>query len=172
MKPRRPNAFLLNEMILIIALLSVLMMLAGEPVRIFFGSVLRSQQVFSQQDCVDTLLSQLRAHTEQAAAVYVQPADERLGGDLLYLTGPDGTVCYQFSTGRAVCSMGDHVQQWEMPQVRFDWRLVTLPDQSQALSITTFQQHRRRGDLPAFRGSYVFVVHLANDHSRRILEYD
>lgn len=165
MTARRKKGYLLLEMIMMIAMLSVVMLLSVRPMKLFFGTVLNTHQAFDQQDQVAILLSRLRMHTENAELAYVQSADERLGGDLLYLAGPDGLLCYQFADGAAVCVMADQTLQWDMPKVRFDWRLVTLPGDAQAVAITTYQHHRRRGDgVPAFVGSYLFVVNLNNAH--------
>ena len=157
----RSNGFLLNEMLLILALISVLMLLSVEPVRVFFFAVLGSHQAFERQGQVDMLVAQFRRDAENADRAYVLAADERTGGDLLYLAGPHGLVCYQFSDGAAVCAGPEQMRQWDIPQVSFDWRLIPLNGGGQAVTMTTFQRHKRRRDgLPAFRGSYVFVVNL------------
>ena len=158
---RNKKAYLLNEMILIIALISVIMLLSVEPVRIFFRSVLDTHKAFDRQGQLEMLLEQLRHDTEHAAFAFVHKADERLGGDLLYLTGPEGVACYQLADGAAMCIRNANTQEWELPRVVFDWRLLALPGDGQALAITAQQTHKRRGDgVPAFRGSRVFVVNL------------
>lgn len=161
---RNKKAYMLNEMLLIIALFSVIMMLSVEPMRIFFRGVLGTHQAFDQQSRLEPLLDQLRRDTENAAFAFVQEADQRLGGDLLYLSGPEGVVCYQFANGTATCIKAGNSQQWSLPQVEFQWHLLTLPGNTQALAITTQQRHiSRSDDLPTFRGSQVFVVNLSNN---------
>ena len=163
MTMRNKKAYMLNEMILIIALLSVVMMLSVKPMQIFFRGVLGANRAFDQQSRLEIMLDQLRSDTENASFAFVQGADERLGGDLLYLSGPDGVACYQFADGAALCVKGNDTREWPLAKVEFEWRLLTLPGDGQALAITTQQRHeRRRNDLPAFRGSQVFVVNLNN----------
>lgn len=163
MTMRNKKAYMLNEMILIIAMLSIILLLSVEPIRIFFRGVLDTNRAFDQQSRLELLFDQLRDDTEKATFAFVHTADERLGGDLLYLSGPDGVACYQFADGAVICVKGDGTKEWPLAKVEFEWRLLTLSGDGQALAITTQQRHeRRRNDLPAFRGSQVFVVNLNN----------
>lgn len=158
---RKSKGYLLNEMLLIIGLISVIMLLSVEPVRIFFRGVLDTQKAFERHVVLETLLEQLQRDTESAASAFIQAGDERLAGDLLYLSGPNGVVCYQFEDGFAMCIRGTETEEWDLPRVQFEWRLLTLAGDAQAVAMTTQQRHKRRGDgAPAFRGSHVFVVNL------------
>lgn len=158
---RHSKGYLLNEMLLIIGLISIIMLLSVAPVRLFFRSVLGTQEAFERQGQLETLLGELRQNTEAAALATVHAGDARLGGDLLILTGPEGVVCYQFADGAATCTRGNEVREWTLPRATFEWRVLTLAGGGQAVAMTTQQAHPRRDDgLPVFRGSQVFVVNL------------
>lgn len=162
---RNPKAFLLNEMLLIIALLSLITLLSVKPMQIFLRGVMETHKAFDRQEQLETLLATLQQDTENAAYAFVHIGDERLTGDVLYLSGPDGVVGYQFDDGAATCISGDGTQEWELPRVEFDWRLLTLEGDAQAVAVTTRQRHKRRADGTfAFRGSRVFVVNLNAAH--------
>jgi type II secretory pathway component PulJ len=161
MTMRHPKGYMLNELILILTMISLIMLLSVTPVRLFFRSVLGTHEAFERQGQLERLLDQLGADTEAAALATVHAGDARLGGDLLYLSGPEGVVCYQFSDGAATCIRGSQMQEWTLPQATFEWRVLTLAGGGQAVAMTTQQTHPRRGDgLPVFRGSRVFVVNL------------
>lgn len=154
---------MLNELILIITIVSIILLLSVEPVRIFFRGILGTNRAYDRQSQLELLFDQLRIDTEKASFAFVQGADNRLGGDLLYLSSPDGVACYQFANGEAMCIKGDRSQVWPLPKVEFEWRLLPLPGEVQALAVTTQQRYERRKEgQPAFRGSQVFVVNLSN----------
>lgn len=158
---RNKKAFMLIEMLLIIAMFATVMMLSVGPMQTFFHGILGTHKAFDRQGTLEMILDQLREDTENADFAFVHPAGLRLGGDMLYLSGSRGVVCYQFADETVTRIKAQDSQQWAMPRIKFDWRLLALSGDVQAVTMTTYQQRKSRGtDLPAFRGSQLFVVNL------------
>lgn len=158
---RKYNAYMLIEMLLILALIVVILLLSAAPMRLFFRGVLGTQEVFDCQLRLETLLEQLRFDTENADLAYVLSADARLGGDVLCLSGPAGVALYQFGDAEVTCIRGDDAERWDFPRMTIDWQVLTPGPAVQAVAIRTQQQRLRQDDAtPTFRGSRVFVVNL------------
>jgi len=161
---RLRKAYSLNEIIFIMAMLTVIMSFSS---KIFYSLVkeiplmIRSVNV---QSSTDAMLESLAEDVEKAQRIRLSVVPE----NQLTLEGPQGVVFYTFHQEQMRRTLPDPNQAghsvWPLPDVRLDWQLYKNNGFPAALEVCTWQQRLLLGQKKIhFRQKRLFFVGLQKE---------
>lgn len=151
----RNRGFLLTEMLVNLALISVVLLISVEPLRIFIRDLHQTHQDYQTQSTARNMLNILRQDIQQSRRMVIVESDIRTGGNLLYLQQEQGILLYQLSDG-IVCRMSlteqsGRDQEWKLPRLRIDWKTWEDPDgRPRAVEIVTRIERNVLGNTRSF----------------------
>jgi|GEM_PF-1516021 len=152
----RNRGFLLTEMLLNLALISLVLLLSAEPLRILIRDLHQTHQDYQTQCTVRNMLTLLRRDIQQSRRMVIVESDIRTGGNLLYLQQEGGILLYQLTDGivsrQSASGQPGLDQEWTLPRLRIDWKPWADPGgRFEAIEITT----RIQRDVPGKRKQFL-----------------
>jgi competence protein ComGF len=152
----RNRGYLLNEMLLNLALISLVLLVSVEPLRTLIRDLQQTHQDYQTQCTARNMLNLLRRDIQQSRRMVVYESDIRTGGNLLYLQQEGEILLYQLTDGLvtrlSVSEQPGLDQEWKLPRLRIDWKPRADPDgRFGALEITT----RIQRDVPGKRKQFL-----------------
>jgi hypothetical protein len=163
---RVKRGFLLTEMLVNLALISLVLLLSVEPFRILAGNLHQNNQDYETQCTVRNMLNMLRQDIQQSRRMVIVESDIRTGGNLLYLQQEGGMLLYQLTDGLvsrvSAPEQSDLDQEWKLPRLRIDWKSREDSEgRSRAIEITTRIERNVLGkDRSFLRNAEVMFVDL------------
>jgi competence protein ComGF len=138
----RNRGFLLTEMLLNLALISLVLLLSVEPLRILIRDLHQTHQDYQTQCTARHMLNLLRQDIQQSRRMVIVESDIRTGGNLLYLQQEGEILLYQLTDGIvsrvSVSEQPGLDQEWTLPRLRIDWKPWADPSgRFGALEVTT-----------------------------------
>jgi competence protein ComGF len=162
----RNRGFLLTEMLLNLALISLVLLLSVEPLRILIGDLHQTHQDYQTQCTARHMLDMLRRDIQQSRRMTIIETDPRTGGNLLYLQQERGIVVFQLTDGIvsrvSAPEQSGLDQEWNVPRLRIDWKPWADPEgRDRAVEITTRVQRDIAGKRKQFlRNAEVIFLDL------------
>lgn len=140
---RQNRGFLLTEILVQLAVMSLILFLAIEPIRMLVHDFQQTNQDYQTQYTVRNMLDTLREDVQKSPSMTIIESDPRTGGSVLCLQRDDDILLYQLSDGvvsrRSLFANPDYDLDWSLPRLRIDWNPRYDSDgRIQSLEITTW----------------------------------
>jgi type II secretory pathway pseudopilin PulG len=140
---RQNRGFLLTEMLVQLAVMSLILFLSLEPIRMFVHDFQQTNQDYQTQYTVRNMMDTLREDVHTAQSITIVESDPRTGGTVLCLQREDNVLVYQLTDGvvsrRSLSAAPGLDLDWSLPRLRMDWSPRYDSDgRIQSLEITTW----------------------------------
>jgi type II secretory pathway pseudopilin PulG len=140
---RRNRGFLLTEILVQLTVMSLILFLSLEPIRMLVHDFQQTNQDYQTQYTVRNMMDTLREDVRTAQRMTIVESDPRTGGSVLCLQRDSDILLYQLSDGvvsrRSLSANSGCDLDWSLPRLRIDWNPRYDSDgRIQSLEITTW----------------------------------
>ena len=160
------KAYVLIEMITVMAILAVIMLACAKPLKTLVSAIPQTSKDFRTNSNMLRMLRQLRKDVEHSNGLLEYTADEKIGGNILLIETGSGIVCYELGDGEVTKTTSrtdeqpsQNSQTWSFPRAKINWNLRNHNGRACAVELTTSIGRMVSGMREKkLRNSYIYFV--------------